>query len=131
MRLSRLEGNKMTFARIGAAAFALWLLIAAPAGAACIRFEETALGDAYLINSCPAVMNVAYCVRGNGSVLDCGRSFSRIPVAAGSRRLLWPGTRPPVAGSYEINVLSCMAPSTLVYHEGSPPICQLDSADAG
>ena len=117
--------------RASAAAFALWLLAAAPAGAACIRFEETALGDAYLVNSCPSAMNVSYCVKGKNSSLDCGHGFSRTPVAAESRKLLWPGTKPPVAGSYEINVLSCIAPATLVNQLGGPPTCKVDSADAG
>ena len=121
----------LTLVRIGAAACLLWLLSAAPAGAACIRFEETAVGDAYLINSCPAPMNVAYCVTGKHSTLDCGHGYSRIPVAAESRKLLWPGSRPPVSGTYQINVLSCTAPSTLIYRAGSPPVCQVDSADAG
>ena len=117
--------------RIGATACLLWLLAAAPAGAACIRFEETAVGDAYLINSCPMPMNVAYCVTGKHSALDCERGFNRIPVAAQSRKLLWSGTKPPVAGTCHINVLSCTAPSTLVYQAGNPPVCKVDSANAG
>jgi hypothetical protein len=121
----------LTVLRIGAAAFGLWLLIQAPANAACIRFEETAIGDAYLINSCPTPMNVSYCVTGKHSTLDCARGFSRIPVAAESRKLLWSGARPPVAGTYQINVLSCAAPSTLILRAGSSSVCQVDSADAG
>lgn len=121
----------LTITRIGAAAFLLWLLAAAPAGAACIRFEETAVGDAYLVNSCLTPMNVSYCVTGKHSTLDCGRGFSRIPVAAQGRKLLWFGAKPPVAGTYQINVLSCAAPSTLIFRAGSPPVCQVDSADAG
>ncbi len=121
-----------TIARIGAAALFFWLLGSQGANAACIRFEETAVGDAYLINSCPTVMNVSYCVKGKDSALDCStHGFSHIPVAAKARRLLWPGSKPPVAGTYEINVLSCVAPATLVVQNGFPPICQVDSANAG
>ena len=132
MRQPHLEGGYMlTMLRISALALGLWLLVPAQAHAACIRFEETALGDAYLVNSCPTPMNVSYCVKGKSSTLDCGHGFSRVPVAANMRRLLWHGTKPPVAGTYEINVLSCVAPSTLVMQSGLPPICQTDSADAG
>jgi hypothetical protein len=121
-----------TIARIGAAALFFWLLGSQTTNAACIRFEETAVGDAYLVNSCPTVMNVSYCVKGKNSTLDCSsHGFSHVPVAARARRLLWPGTKPPVAGTYEINVLSCVAPSTLVLQNGLPPTCQVDSADAG
>jgi len=120
-----------TFLRIGAMAFALWLAAVASASADCIRFEKTASGDAYLINSCQADMNVAYCVKDAASALDCGRGFTRLPVAGESRKLLWPGTQPPVVGTYEVNVLFCTAPATLVYHAGSPPRCKVDSADAG
>ena len=121
-----------TMARIGAAVLFFWLLGWQAANAACIRFEETAAGDAYLVNSCPTVMNVSYCVKGKNSSLDCrSHGFSHMPVAAGTRRLLWPGTKPPVAGAYEINVLSCVAPSTLVLQTGQPPTCQVDSANAG
>jgi hypothetical protein len=121
----------LTIMRIGAVAFALWMISSASAHAACIRFEETTLGDAYLVNSCPTPMNVSYCVKGKNSTIDCGHGFSRIPVAAKARRLLWHGSKPPVAGTYEINVLSCVAPSTLVLQTGLPPSCQVDSADAG
>ena len=121
----------LTMLRIGAAALGLWLLSPAPAHAACIHFEETSLGDAYLVNSCATPMNVSFCVKGKNSTLDCGHGFSRVPVAANMRRLLWHGTKPPVAGTYEINVLSCVAPSTLVLQSGLPPTCQVDSADAG
>ena len=129
---SHLESGRIfTLLRIGAAAFALWLLAATPAGAACISFEKTASGDAYLINSCQTDMNVAYCVKDTASVLDCGRGFNKLPVAGETRKLLWPGSQAPVAGTYEVNVLFCTAPATLVYHAGSPPKCKVDSADAG
>lgn len=121
----------LTILRAGAAAFALWMICPATAHAACIRFEETAVGDAYLVNSCPTPMNVSYCVKGKNSTLDCGHGLSRIPVAAKARRLLWHGSKPPVKGTYEINVLSCVAPSTLVFQAGLPPSCTVDSADAG
>lgn len=120
-----------TILRTGAVALALWLFAASSAGAACISFEKTASGDAYLINSCQADMNVSYCLKDTASTLDCGRGFSQLPVAAESRKLLWPGTQPPVAGTYEVNVLFCTAPATLVYHAGSSPKCKVDSADAG
>jgi hypothetical protein len=121
-----------TIARIGAAALLFWLLGSQGVNAACIRFEETAVGDAYLVNSCPTVMNVSYCVKGKNSALDCStHGFSHVPVAARARQLLWPGSKPPVAGTYEINVLSCVAPSTLVLQTGLPPTCQVDSANAG
>jgi hypothetical protein len=121
----------LTILRIGAAAFALWIISPTSAHAACIRFEETTLGDAYLVNSCPTPMNVSYCVKGKNSTIDCGQGFSRIPVAAKARRLLWHGSKPPVAGTYEINVLSCAAPSNLVFQVGLPPSCKVDSVDAG
>jgi len=116
---------------MGAAGLFLCLLATAPVGAACIKFEENKLGDAYLINSCPMAMNVAYCVNGKNSKKDCGQGFSHLPIAARSRKLLWPGTKPPAPGTYQINVLSCPAPSTLVIQDGSPPSCRVDSADAG
>ena len=121
----------VTFLRIGAMAFALWLVVVAPASADCIRFEKTASGDAYLINSVQADMNGAYCVKDAASALDCGRGFSRLPVAGESRKLLWPGTQSPVVGTCEVNVLFCIAPATLVHHAGRPPRCKVDSADAG
>lgn len=90
--------------RIGLAAACLWVLATAPAGATCISFEENKVGDAYLVNNCQTEMNVSYCVNGENSTKGCNRGFSHLPVAARSRRLLWPGTRPPAAGTYQINV---------------------------
>jgi len=112
-------------------AFALWLAAAAPAGAACIRFEKTAAGDAYLINSCQMDMNVAYCVMDGGSGLDCAGGYSRLPLAGESRKLLWSGSQAPIKGSYEVNVLFCIAPASLESHAGSPPKCKVNAADAG
>ncbi len=124
-------GEMVVLTRIGAAAIVLWLFAAAPASAACIKFEETKIGDAYLINSCAMMMNVSFCVKGKDSTIGCKRGFDRVPVAAKGRKLLWLGAKPPVAGTYEINLLSCPAPAHLVYELGSPPACLVDSADAG
>ena len=103
------------------------MIFPAAARAACIRFEETALGEANLVNSCDTPMNVFYCVKGKNSALARGRGLSRCQ----ARRLLRRGGKPPVQGTCEIGVLSCVASSSLVFRAGLPPSCSVDSADAG
>jgi hypothetical protein len=117
--------------RIGAALLALSFLAAGSANAACVHFQETGAGDAYLVNSCSLEMNAAYGVTGGGDWTPAASALARARVAANSRTLLWSTGNAPVAGKYEVKVFSCVAPTTLVYPAGGRPTCQISFADAG
>ncbi len=114
---------------IGALASAL--LSAAPARASCIQFEETKMGNAYLVNICPLEINAAYGLTGGGDWTPGDSPLVRVHVAADERKLLWSDDSRPLRGRYKIKVFSCVAPSTLIYPAGGRPTCQVSYADAG
>jgi hypothetical protein len=112
-------------------ALALLLLVAEPAGAACMQFQENRLGDAYLVNTCSLDMNVAYGLTSGDDWTPGDSSLVRIHVAADETKLLWTESNRPNGGMYKIKVYSCVAPTTLIYSPGSRPTCQISYADAG
>ena len=113
------------------AALVFMLLVAGPAMAACIRFQESRLGDAYLVNSCALDMNSAYAVTSGGDWMPGSSPIVRVHVAADERALLWREGNRPLGGRYTITVFSCFAPTNLVYPPGGRPTCQISYADAG
>jgi hypothetical protein len=119
------------FMQAAATVLALSFVAAGPAKAACIHFQETGSGDAYLVNSCSLEMNAAYGVTGGSEWTRGDSALARVPVAANSRKLLWSSGNAPVPGKYEVKVFACVAPTSLVYPAGGRPTCQISYADAG
>ena len=113
------------------ALLAFVLVGAGSAKAACVRFEESGSGDAYLINDCALEMNASYGVTSGGDWAVGDSPLSQIQVPAEGRTALWTSETRPVKGKYNIKVFSCVAPTSLVYPVGGRPTCQLTSADAG
>jgi hypothetical protein len=121
----------------GAAAFALIFLDTGgflgpgSARAACLRFQETQFGSAYLVNRCAADINAAYVVTNSDDWMPASSPLLLVPVEAEGRKLLWTRGRRPVAGPYEIKIFSCLAPASLGRSLGGRPVCQFTFADAG
>ena len=116
----------------GAAALLAFVLISTgSANAACVRFQESGNGNAYLINDCALAMNASYGVTNGGDWTVGDSPLSEIQVPADGRAALWTSETRPVKGKYNIKVFSCVAPTSLVYPVGGRPTCQLTSADAG
>jgi hypothetical protein len=129
-RMGRREVQMSKLMQVAAAVLAL-STVAAPANAACVQFQETGSGDAYLINSCGLDMNAAYGVTGGSEWTPGDSALARVRVAAGSRKLLWSRGNAPVPGRYAVKVFGCVAPTSLVYPAGGRPTCQISYADAG
>ncbi len=107
------------------------LLATGSASAACVHFQETKSGYAYLVNSCTIDMNAAYAVTSDGDWTPGTSPLKRISVAAEERKLLWTNSDRPFGGNYKIKVFSCVAPTNLIYQLGGRPTCQFSFADAG
>src|ERR1700757_203236 len=88
--------------QVGAAVLALSFLAAGPAKAACVHFQETGSGEAYLVNGCSLEMNAAYGVTGGGDWTPGASALARVPVAPNGRTLLWSGGNAPVSGRYAV-----------------------------
>ena len=122
----------LTLARIAVVAMTFCFMAGKQAQAACVHFEETRSGDAYLVNSCATDMNAAYAVTSGGDWQPGSSTLARVLVPAEDRKLLWADGNRPVAGRYKIKVFACVAPTSLVYTQGSRPTCQIGFfADAG
>ena len=115
----------------GALFLALVVMGAGSARAACVQFQETKFDGAYLVNSCPADMNAAYAVTGDGDWAPGTSPLTHVSVAAEGRKLLWTYRDRPMGGRYKITIFSCLAPANLVYQPGARPTCQMSYADAG
>jgi len=125
------EAEMSKFMQVAAVVLGLSFLAAGPAKAACIHFQETGSGDAYLINSCSLEMNAAYGVSGGNDWTPGDSALTRVPVSANGRTLLWSTGNAPVSGKYAVKVFGCVAPTSLVISAGARPTCQINYADAG
>jgi len=107
------------------------MALSAAAQANCIEFRESSSGDATLINHCDAEMDVGYWVTPAGEAPRSDARLYRSNVPPSGTRMIWSSGNAPVEGRYEINVLSCMAPTSLHYVAGSKPTCQIDVGSQG
>ena len=121
----------LSLVRIALVALAICFASDRQASAGCVRFDKTSEGYAFLVNTCDGPVNAAYVVVASGTAVDFDANVTRTSMPANSRTQLWSAGDPPVRGHYEIKVLSCRSPLTLIFRTGGSPICQLSTADAG
>ena len=125
-------GDRMAKANRGIAllVLAVGLLATSPAKAACVHFQETKFGDAYLVNGCMTDMNATYAVIIEGTWPPAISPLTQTLVPASGRKLLWTNGNRPTASEYIVKVFSCVAPMSLVYQSGTLT-CQISFADGG